>query len=226
MRHSFPSTAIGLDDSYREENLRRQHSSSSLQSTIDSCGFSGSTVMNASRVNPMRRSINEHVNAVSKLLLTSKKSSDKKFQIESALRFLFLLCKKAFFKRSTIYLCLLKEKKSDFLLPFSIKNMISQAFMQFGAEVQIGSSAVDVSNLPRSYAAVAETAALTIKVARSLSIAIKKSTKFLVIPEKDIQDKFTTAKDTMKTFQRIIKPADYNLKVNMIKTTRNREVVH
>lgn len=81
VRHFSLPAAIGLDDSYREEgSMKRQHSSSSLQSMVGRFfgGYSAGIVMNASRVNAMRCSINEHVNTVSKFL-TSKESLDKRF---------------------------------------------------------------------------------------------------------------------------------------------------
>lgn len=220
MLRSPPAAAIGLDDSCREEGgLRRQHSSSSLQS-VGSCGFSAGVVMNASRVHTMRRSINEHVNAVSKLLLTSKDSSERRCQIESALR----SCKEAFFELSTIYLCLLEEKKNDQRSMDSIKSMISQALTQFGAQSQREDLAGTNSCSPRSYAEVACSSAPAVRIAKGTSIAVKNSTNLLILPKKDTQDKYTTSKDTMETFQKIIKPADYNLKVCGIRNARGNGI--
>lgn len=200
MLRSLPA-AIGLDDSYREEDSpKRQHSSLSLQSTVSSSGFSANIVIDASRVHTMWSSISEHVNAVSKLLLTSKKASDKRRQIEIALRF----CKETFLELSTIYLCLLEEKKSDLLSSDSIKSMIFQTLTQFGAESLRGSPTRGDFDSPRSYAEIASSSAPVVRVVRGTSIAVKKSTNLLIMLKKDTQNKYATSKDTIETFQKII----------------------
>ncbi|XP_020295237.1 uncharacterized protein LOC109860519 [Pseudomyrmex gracilis] len=219
VKHSPPPYA-GLDDSSSAAGgMRRQHSSSSLQSAVGPCGSSSGIDMNVSRVHAMRRSISEHANAVSRLLLTSKDSSDRRFQIESAFR----SCKEAFFELSTLYLYLLEERKNDSLSPESVKNIITQALSQFNVESSRENHDTG-SGTPRSYASVTRASVSAIKIARGPAIPVKKSTNILVIPKKDTQEKFASSKETKETFKKIIKPVDFNLKVNRIMSTRNKGV--
>lgn len=220
--HSPTNHGTGCNDSFHaESDLRRQSSSTSLHSTANPCGFSAGIVMNASRVHAMRRSINDNTNAIFSLLLKSKEPADKRAQIESALR----SCKEAFFELSTVYLCLLEEKKSNLLPLDAFKSILDQAFAQHGVESQCVCSTVDCADLPRSYASVTRSAARDIKVARGPLVAVKKSMNIIVRPKKDTQDKFVSSNDTMATFRRIIRPAEYNLKVNGMRAMHNNKGV-
>lgn len=67
-----------------------------------------SNVINASRIFALKQSINIHHEGISKLLLSSKVSLEKRMQIESAFRF----CKEAFLELSTAYLCMFENNKS------------------------------------------------------------------------------------------------------------------
>lgn len=218
VQHS-PPASIGLENSFRDDSgSRRSFSSSSftsVQNAVSPCGYAAGNVMNASRVNALRRSVNEHVNAVSRLLMTSKDSAEKRSQIGSSIR----SCKEAFFELSAVYLCLLEEKRSDRLSSESIKNIITQTISQFGVE-----TCREESPSTRSYAAVAGSSIPSVTIARGQSIPVKKSTNFVVMPKKNIQDKFASSKVTKETFQKIIKPGDFNLKVNRIRSTRNNGV--
>lgn len=206
MRHSLPPASSGLDDSYRDEGgMPRQLSSSSLQSMVGPCGSSAGIVMSASRVLAMRCSIDDRVNAISKILLTSKVSSDKRYQIESAIK----TCKEAFFVLFTVFLCMLKERKNS-LSSEAITDTIFQAFLQFGAEYVRGYPAAGSSDTPSTYASVTRSTASAVRIARGPTIPVKKSTNIFVMPKKDIQDKFASSKDTRESFQRIIKPVEFN----------------
>jgi len=80
---------------YRKSLTKRISSASNLISANDK-----SFAMNASKINALRQSVNRHNDNVSKILLTSKESLDKKTQIESAFR----ACKEAFIELSVAYL--------------------------------------------------------------------------------------------------------------------------
>lgn len=84
--------------------------------------------MSASRVDALRQSVNGHHDSISKLLLSSKESLEKRSQIEAAFR----VCKEAFVELSAAYFGLLDSSAA--LLPLSqdfkdcISKMITEAF--------------------------------------------------------------------------------------------------
>jgi len=65
-------------------------------------------LMNASKIHALRQSINAHNDNVTKILMTSKESSEKRNQIETAFR----ACKEAFLEISTAYLSRLEIEAS------------------------------------------------------------------------------------------------------------------
>lgn len=65
-----------------------------------------SSLFNISKINSLRRSIDRHNDFLAKLLLTSKESSEKCAQIESAFR----TCKKAFVEVASALVNLLEKE--------------------------------------------------------------------------------------------------------------------
>lgn len=81
---------------------------------------------------------------------------------------------------------------------------------------------VDTSAVPsRSYASAVKSTSDSINVVHGPSIPINKSTNILVVPKKDMISQYATSKETKEVFQKIIKPSDFNLKVNKITSARN-----
>lgn len=69
---------------------------------------SANNIMNVSRINALRNSINSHNDTVAKILLPSKETAEKKLQIESAFR----VCKEAFFDLSAACLFMFENNAS------------------------------------------------------------------------------------------------------------------
>lgn len=221
-RDTLSPGSASLDDSIHDEGrFSRRSSLSSLQSAVGSCGASAGIIMNASRVYALRRSLSEHANTVSKLLLTGKDKSERRLQIESA----FNMCKEAFFELSTVYLCLLNEKKrNDSLSLDAVKDMISSALTQVKTELTQSCSSCECRTSTRTYASVTGSSGTSTGIAYGPPASVSKSTNIMVIPKKDTLNKFVSSKDIKDTFQKIIKPSDFNLKVNRIVPTRNKGV--
>src|SRR5215831_18940233 len=76
--------------------------------------------MNASRVNVLRQTIHEYNDNLSKILLGSKESIDRRVQIEYAFR----ACKEAFLELLAAYLMLLDGKETVTSLSEDLKNHV------------------------------------------------------------------------------------------------------
>lgn len=84
---------------------RQSNSASNLNTGISERSFE---VLNASRVNALRATVDRHSDTVSKLLLASKESLEKKAIIEAAFR----ACRDAFMEVSTVLVNLLDERSA------------------------------------------------------------------------------------------------------------------
>ncbi|XP_020298689.1 uncharacterized protein LOC109862930 [Pseudomyrmex gracilis] len=201
--------------------LTKQLSSASLF-TSKSRGMSTGIIMSPSKVYAFKQSLANHSDNVSRILLSSKESLDKRREIESAFR----TCREAFSELSAVYLALL-EKENNAVTIESVKEMITDAVSKMRSDTLLHRSAglmsEDGSAPSVSYAAAVKSAS-SIRVARGPTVAVKKSTDILIVPNKDQGCKYSSSSETKEALKRIIKPANFNLKVNKITSTRNNGV--
>jgi len=204
------------------KSLTKRISSASIQIAANDKSF----VMNASKINALRQSINRHNDNVAKILLASKESLDRKTQIESAFR----ACKEAFIELSTAYLTLLENDSASAITAEELKSVISNSVSKVGDSLLAHISdlstprehvSADDSCKP-SYASVASAGTSKVRVARGPTLDIPKTTNLLILPKDNV--KFSNSRDTKEVFQRALKPSDYNLKVKSISSVRNKGI--
>jgi len=178
-----------------------------------------------SKINTLRQSVNRHNDNVSKILLASKESLDKKTQIESAFR----ACKEAFIELSVAYLTLLENGTASPITSEEVKNIICSSMSKVGDFLlaRITDSSVPRENVSTnayrtSYASIASAGNSKVRVTRSPTLDIHKTTNLLILPKDNV--KFSTSRDTRVVFQRVLKPSDYNLKVKSISTVKNKGI--
>ena len=99
----------GQDDSGVERRglTRQSHSSSSLNNS--SMQESSFEALNLSRVNALKATVESHSDLISKLMLSSKESLEKRTTIESAFR----ACRDAFMEVSAVFTFMLEERMSS-----------------------------------------------------------------------------------------------------------------
>lgn len=107
----------------RQDNITRQSSASSIDGTdgrninkqasrmsgVTDRSVARASCIHLSKINALKASIDEHNDAIVRLLLTSKETAEKRNQIESTFRF----CKEAFLEVATTLTCLLEESSAD-----------------------------------------------------------------------------------------------------------------
>ncbi|XP_071651374.1 uncharacterized protein [Temnothorax longispinosus] len=212
------------DVNINTRGLAKRLSASNLSALDRSCN------MNASRVNAMRQSINNHHDNVAKILLACKESKDRKAQIDSAFRF----CKEAFLEFSTAYLSLLDGGGNATPLSGDLKSFIGKAITEGYDSLQARTPACNcsiVSSESRlhgghavpSYASVVETGQSRVRMMRGPTLDVPKTTNLIITPEEESAG-LASSRDTRIAVQRILKPSDYNLKVKRISSTKNSGV--
>lgn len=86
-------------------------------------------ILSANRMGALKAALYRHNNAISKVLLGSKETLDKKKIIESAFR----ACKEAFLKLSAAYLGLLEGSTTAFPSLIDIKEVVTEFLLEFGS---------------------------------------------------------------------------------------------
>jgi len=179
--------------------------------------------MNASKINALRQSINRHNDNVSKILLASKESLDRRTQIESAFR----ACKEAFIELSSAYLTLLENGTASPITSEELKNVIDKSVSKVGDSLLARISGLseprenvssNISYKP-SYASIASVDSAK---ARGFTLDIPKTTNLLILPKDDV--KFSNSRDTRDVFPKTLKLSDYDLKVKNISAVKNKGI--
>ncbi|XP_011688406.1 PREDICTED: uncharacterized protein LOC105450322 [Wasmannia auropunctata] len=179
--------------------------------------------VNVTRIKELKESIDAHNNAVVELLISNKDLKDKRVKIESAFR----ACKEAFVEVSAAYVSLLENGMLKSNLN-SIKSVVGEAVSEvcnklMGASNSQYASRSACAPTASTYAAVAATQVSTkssVKVARGPSIEIPKTTNLIITPAEDSVEKYASSNDTREAFRKIIKPADFNLRVKKISAVK------
>lgn len=109
-----------------DENKNKNKSLVKYISATNLLAMDRSCNMNASRINALRQSINRHNDNVSRILLTSKESLEKRAQIESAFR----VCKETFLELSTAFLDLQVNKMSVSLSSEELKTIVNNTMTE------------------------------------------------------------------------------------------------
>ncbi|XP_011688456.1 PREDICTED: uncharacterized protein LOC105450360 [Wasmannia auropunctata] len=180
--------------------------------------------------------VKEHNDNVSKLLLSSKDTLDRRAQIELAFR----ECKEAFLELSAGYLLLLENRKSASSLSSEVKNFVSNTVSKKldsllsrttdyckncknsnNGSVSRGSMSQSADK--RSYASVVDSDPSRIRMARGHTLNISKSTNLIITPSAG-KTEISSSSDTRNAVQRILKPSEFDLKVKRISATRNNGV--
>ncbi|XP_077270204.1 uncharacterized protein LOC143901648 [Temnothorax americanus] len=87
--------------------------------------------------------------------------------------------------------------------------------------MQAGTSSTSPSP---SYAAVAASERSRLRVTRGSSIEVPRTTSFIVTPVESSLARYKLSKKTRVALQKVIKPSEYNLKVNRISSVKNNGV--
>lgn len=196
----------------------------------------GLPTFNTSRVSELRTMVKEHNDNVSKLLLSSKDTLDRRTQIELAFR----ECKEAFLELSAGYLLLLENRKSASSLSSEVKNFVSNTVSKKLDSLlsrttdycknckNSNNGSVSRGSMPqsadkRSYASVVDSDPSRIRMARGHTLNISKSTNLIITPSAG-KTEISSSSDTRNAVQRILKPSEFDLKVKRISATRNNGV--
>lgn len=189
-----------------------------------------SCTLNASKINVLRQSVNVHNKNVSKILLASKETLEKRMQIESAFR----ACKEAFLELSITYLTLLESRMSAPTVSDEIKSLVCGAVTEACDSLLARTSLCNSGLVSReslsqgahiapSYASVLNTGQSTVCVARGPTLDIAKTTNLIITPE-DENVRLTSSRDTRNAVQKVLNPSDFNFKVKTISSVKNNGV--
>ncbi|XP_024876853.1 uncharacterized protein LOC112457818 [Temnothorax curvispinosus] len=197
-----------------------------LTRTLSAANLQNS-VLNASKVNALRQSLNRHHDNVSRLLLTSKENLEKRTQIDSAFR----ACKEAFIELSAAYLKMIESDSQQVNIAETVRSIVGDALSDAHDKLTASLSGnlqpieqrnAGASSVP-SYAAVVSEQSC-VRVARGSSIEVPRTTNLIVIPKENFSAKYKTSRETREVLQKTIKPSEYNLKVNRITSAKNNGV--
>lgn len=218
----------GRDDSgVGKRGLTRRYSSAAILNLSGGSDRSSIDTMNSSRVNALSRaSVNRHSEAISRLLLSSKKTLDKRAIIESAFR----ACRDAFMEVWVVLLNLLDERStSACILAGDVRRVVTEVLDKYDGQ---GSSNVRTGDRvtgspakqPRSYAYVAGSFGAEVHVSRGPTVELTDTTSFIVVPDYKHADKYASSQATMETLCKVFKPSDCRLRVNKISFASNNGV--
>lgn len=153
----------------------------------------------------------------------------KKNQIETAFR----ACKEAFAELSSAYINMLENKSQQTAIAEMVSKrvgeVVNEALTVLCDRVTRCMSEMDASwrkrletaNAVLPYATVAASEKSRVRDAPPGAL---ETTNLIVTLREDFSARYKTSRETKDTFQKIIKPADFNLKVNRISLVRNNGV--
>lgn len=203
--------AGGSDSSGVERRgLSKQSSNSNLIPGMSE--RSGFDIMNASRVNALRATVNRHSDAAMKALLASKETLANKAVIEAAFR----TCRDAFMEIATILINVFDERiTSSASKTGDVKRIVGDELNAFRGR-GLSSSVCHSGNSEKSksYASVVGNSGH-----KDSNIS-----SFIVMPDEAGAGKFPSAQVTKETLCKVFRPADCELKIKKILLVRNNGV--
>ncbi|XP_050456456.1 uncharacterized protein LOC126854106 [Cataglyphis hispanica] len=218
------------DSGVGRRGLTRQSSSTALlnlSGMSERANNANSTdAMNSSRVNALRATVNRHTEAVSRLLLSSKETLEKRGIIESAFR----AYRDAFMEVSTVLTGLIEERSaSASCTAKDIKEAVVEVLEDFNKKVANNvksnvSFAGAAAEKSKSYASVVGASGTEVRVSRGPTVEVSDTTSFLIVPSENKREKYVSSQVTKDTLCRVLKPADCGLKVRRISYARDNGV--
>ncbi|XP_011859674.1 PREDICTED: uncharacterized protein LOC105557119 [Vollenhovia emeryi] len=229
---SLEDGELNKDDKNKSTaNKHKQRGPTTSNSPAKTCAATDSFV-SAARVVALRHSVNEHHDGISKLLLSSKESLEKRMLIESAFR----ECKEAFVELSTAYLNLIENnsQSQQTWLTETIRGTVDDALNDI-CDRLVASISDEISTLRESGDAGASSIPSYAAVTAGKSSAgptsdpametpKTKTTNFIITPREGFSARYGSSGDTRDALQEAIKPSEYNLRVNRISSTKNNGV--
>lgn len=140
-RGPSPSPDVAGGDVNFESVNNKSRRQASFTSDVSDRSLSTSGNVLISKINSLRSLVNKNSDSISKVLLTSKESADRKGIIESAFR----ACKEAFVELSVIIVTVLEERTSTVLTSENVKKIVSNALTEVKNNFKNGSNVSDIS---------------------------------------------------------------------------------
>ncbi|KMQ84819.1 putative 50 kda protein in type i retrotransposable element r1dm [Lasius niger] len=204
-----------VDNTGERKALSKRPSQLSLSGVSDRSVFSRGG-LDLTKISALKSSINEQYDNVMKILLTSKETSDRKNQIESALR----LCKESFLEAASALTCFLEEgsleRRTDV-----IRSALREVLSERDNDNQLAHLRADS---PRTYASAVRGEASTVRVSGGAAYEVPTTTSFDIVPDGNESIKCTSSQVTRETVCGILKPSDCALKVTRISNIRNNGI--
>ena len=182
---------------------------SSSASSLNTSGTQESSfeALNLSRVKSLKATVERHSDIISKLMLSSKESLEKRTTIESAFR----ACRDAFMEISTVFTYMLEERMSSNNLTVEDVKAVVEEVM----EVTRG-AADERRETARSYASVVGPSKTEVRVPGGTAIETQNTTSFLIVPDDGSSSKFASAQEIRETMSKVFRPADCGLRINKL----------
>ncbi|XP_020297161.1 uncharacterized protein LOC109861773 [Pseudomyrmex gracilis] len=171
--------------------------------------------INVSKINALRVSVDRNSDVISKLLLSSKETVEKRSLIESAFR----ACREAFIEVSTVLAHILEERPVDHPTLDDIRGVVTEVLEDGLGAACRGRAGLDpcgargVSDSQPSYASVAGRS--TIRVSGGPTVSVPPSTSFLIVPKEGVK-KYESSQATKEALSKVFKPSDCALKINRV----------
>ncbi|KAL6418568.1 hypothetical protein ACFW04_012005 [Cataglyphis niger] len=155
----------------------------------------------------LRATVNRHTDAVSKLLLSSKETLEKRRIIESAFR----ACRDAFMEVSTVLTSLIDERSTSYTA-VDIKKVVVEVLDDLNRKAisNVRSNIIFAGvtrEKSKSYASVVGISGSEVRVSRG--------------PTVEVRDKYVSSQVTKDILCKILKPADCGLKIRRISYARD-----
>ncbi|CAL1671737.1 unnamed protein product [Lasius platythorax] len=179
--------------------------------------------LNVSRVNALRASIERHSDMVSRALLASKKTANNRATIEAAFR----ACREAFLEVSTVLVNKLEVRIAPGrLMEEDIRKVVEETLVvSSGRGLCAGSEGAcnggEGSGRAVSYASMARSPTPEVRVSRGPTIGLPRTTSFLIVPEEESRSKYTSSQEVKERLCRVLKPAEYGLRVSRLTLVRD-----
>lgn len=178
-------------------------------------------VLNSSRVNALRATVDRHSDTVSRVLLTSKETLKKKAIIEAAFR----ACRDTFIEMSTVLINLLDERSISGNVPaMDVRKVVVEMLDDLGrhnilkkkSDGCLGRAGNSGGKSKGSYASVIGCSGDKVSVTRGPTVDLPNTVSFLVVPEEKIKESYTTSQITRETLCKVFKPAEYGLRIKKL----------
>lgn len=209
--------ADSVDDSDVCENKTNKTSKLSNVSGVFDRKLSRSNHVDIAKINTLKASVNKHYDVVTKFLLTSKETAEKRSQLEIAFR----VCKDAFLEMATSLAYYLENGSATHTIG-DVKLAVREVMEDFKANsrstdsVSLGKVGFVSADVSTTYASVAATSAPKVRVSRGPTLEIPTSTTFMIVPDEKNMNKYNSSQATREAVCKTLRPSECALKVNKI----------